>query len=96
MGLLQDSKGVPIGYHRLFPGNTPDPLTMLDVLSEMKRDYGQDRVIVVGDKGNNCSANIAALAAKGDGFVYSQSIRGASPTPSSRTGCSATTTASAH
>lgn len=74
MGLLQDSKGVPIGY-RLFPGNTPDPLTMLDVLSEMKRDYGQDRV-VVGDKGNNCSANIAALAAKGDGFVYSQSIRG--------------------
>lgn len=75
MGLLQDSKGVPIGY-RLFPGNTPDPLTMLDVLSEMKRDYGQDRVVVVGDKGNNCSANIAALAAKGDGFVYSQSIRG--------------------
>lgn len=75
MGLLQDSKGVPIGY-RLFPGNTPDPPTMLDVLSEMKRDYGQDRVVVVGDKGNNCSANIAALAAKGDGFVYSQSIRG--------------------
>ena len=75
MGLLQDSKGVPIGY-RLFPGNTPDPLTMLDVLSEMKRDYGQGRVVVVGDKGNNCSANIAALAAKGDGFVYSQSIRG--------------------
>ena len=75
MGLLQDSKGVPIGY-RLFPGNTPDPLTMLDVLSEMKRDYGQDRVVVVGDKGNNCSANIAALAAKGDGFIYSQSIRG--------------------
>lgn len=75
MGLLQDSKGVPIGY-RLFPGNTPDPLTMLDVLSEMKRDYGQDRVVVVGDKGNNRSANIAALAAKGDGFVYSQSIRG--------------------
>ena len=52
MGLLQDSKGVPIGY-RLFPGNTPDPLTMLDVLSEIKRDYGQDRVIVVGDKSNN-------------------------------------------
>lgn len=75
MGLLQDSKGIPIGY-RLFPGNTPDPCTMLDVLAEMKRDYGQDRVVVVGDKGNNCSANIAALVARGDGFVYSQSIRG--------------------
>lgn len=75
MGLLQDSRGIPIGY-RLFPGNTPDPLTMLDVLAEMKRDYGQDRVVVVGDKGNNCSTNIAALVARGDGFVYSQSIRG--------------------
>lgn len=75
MGLLQDSKGIPIGY-RLFPGNTPDPCTMLDVLAEMKRDYGQDRTVVVGDKGNNCSTNIAALVARGDGFVYSQSIRG--------------------
>ena len=76
MGLLQDSGGIPIGY-RLFPGNTPDPCTMLDVLAGMKRDYGCQRVVVVGDKGNNCSANIAALAARGDGFVYSQSIRGA-------------------
>lgn len=75
MGLLQDSNGIPIGY-RLFPGSTPDPSTMLGVLSEMKHDYGQERVVVVGDKGNNCSANIAALAARGDGFVYSQSIRG--------------------
>ena len=50
---------------------------MLDVLSGMKRDYGCRRVVAVGDKGNNCSANIAALTAGGDGFVYSQSIRGA-------------------
>ena len=75
MGLLQDSAGIPIGY-RLFPGNTPDACTMLDVLAGMKRDYKCQRVIVVGDKGNNCSANILALAARGDGFVYSQSIRG--------------------
>lgn len=75
MGLLQDSAGIPIGY-RLFPGNTPDACTMLDVLAAMKRDYGCQRVVVVGDKGNNCSTNIAALTARGDGFVYSQSIRG--------------------
>lgn len=75
MGLLQDASGIPIGY-KLFPGNTVDAFTMLDVLSEMKRTYQQDRVIVVGDKGNNCSVNIAALVGKGDGFIYSQSIRG--------------------
>ena len=75
MGLLQDSGGVPIGY-RLFPGSTPDACTMLDVLEGMRRDYGRQRVVAVGDKGNNCSTNIAALVAGGDGFVYSQSIRG--------------------
>lgn len=76
MGLLQDRNAIPLAY-RLFPGNTGDCETMMDVLSGMKADYGLDRVIAVADKGLNTSANIAACVAKGDGFVYSQSIRGA-------------------
>ena len=76
MGLLQDRNGLPITY-RLFPGNTPDCLTMIPVLADMKREFGLERVIAVADKGLNCSDNIAALHAKGDGFVFSQSIRGA-------------------
>ena len=75
MGLLQDRNGLPIAY-RLFPGNTADCLTMIPVLADMKRDFGLERVIAVADKGLNCSDNIAALSARGDGFVFSQSIRG--------------------
>ena len=75
MGLLQDRNGLPITY-RLFPGNTADCLTMVPVLAGMKREFGLERVIAVADKGLNCSDNIAALAARGDGFVFSQSIRG--------------------
>ena len=75
MGLLQDADGIPISY-RLFPGNTVDCLTMIPVLSDMKRDLGLGRVVAVADKGLNCSDNIAALVARGDGFVFSQSIRG--------------------
>ena len=75
MGLLQDRNGLPITY-RLFPGNTADCLTMIPVLADMKRDFGLERVIAVADKGLNCSDNIAALFARGDGFVFSQSIRG--------------------
>jgi len=75
MGLLQDRNGLPITY-RLFPGNTADCLTMIPVLSDMKRDFGLERVIAVADKGLNCSDNVAALYARGDGFVFSQSIRG--------------------
>ena len=75
MGLLQDRNGLPIAY-RLFPGNTADCLTMIPVLADMKRDFGLERVIAVADKGLNCSDNIAALSARGDGFVFPQSIRG--------------------
>ena len=75
MGLLQDKNGIPITY-KLFPGNVNDCMTLLEVLPDMKKDFKVDRVIVVADKGNNCSTNIAACVGKGDGFVYSQSIRG--------------------
>ena len=75
MGLLQDARGVPIAY-RTFPGNTNDCATMAPVLSDMKRDHGLERVVVVADKGLNCSENIAATVAAGDGFVFSQSVRG--------------------
>ena len=75
MGLLQDARGIPIAY-RKFPGNTADCLTMIPVLADMKRVHGLERVVCVADKGLNCSDNIAAAAASGDGFVFSQSIRG--------------------
>ena len=75
MGLLQDARGIPIAY-RVFPGNTADCLTMIPVLSDMKRDHGIGRVVAVADKGLNCSDNIAAAVASGDGFVFSQSVRG--------------------
>lgn len=75
MGLLQDGGGIPIAY-RTFPGNTSDATTMMPVLSALKRDYGLGRVVCVADKGLNCSANIAAAVARGDGFVFSQSVRG--------------------
>ena len=75
MGLLQDANGIPVSY-RIFPGNTPDCQTMIPVLEDLKRDNNLNRVIVVADKGLNCSQNIAACVAKGDGFIFSQSIRG--------------------
>lgn len=75
MGLLQDKEGIPINYG-LFPGNTPDNQTLLPTLQKLKQDYKLDRVVCVADKGLNSSQNIVASVAKGDGFVFSQSIRG--------------------
>ena len=76
MGLLMDTKGIPIMYD-LFPGNTNDCETLLPILDRVKREYDISRTIVVADKGINTADNIAYSLAKGDGYVYSQTVRGA-------------------
>ena len=76
MGLLMDTKGIPIMYD-LFPGNTNDCETLLPILDKVKREYEIGRTIVVADKGINTADNIAYCLAKGDGYVYSQTVRGA-------------------
>lgn len=76
MGLLIDSDAIPITY-RLFKGNTHDSQTMMPLLQETRKAYGLGRIITVADKGLNSGDNVAFLMAKGDGFIFSQKIRGA-------------------
>jgi hypothetical protein len=75
MGLLMDTKGIPIMYD-LFPGNTNDCLTLMPILDRVKKNYEIGKTIVVADKGINTADNIAFCLAKGDGYVYSQTVRG--------------------
>jgi len=77
MGLLLDTDAIPITY-RLFTGNTHDSQTMMPLIQESRKTYGLGRVIIVADKGLNSGDNVAFLMARGDGFVFSQKIRGAS------------------
>lgn len=77
MGLLLDADAVPITY-RLFEGSTHDSQTMMPLLQETRKEYGLGRIITVADKGLNSGDNVAFLMAKGDGFIFSQKIRGAS------------------
>ncbi|MCL2888905.1 MAG: hypothetical protein FWE65_00610, partial [Eggerthellaceae bacterium] len=74
MGLLQDASGIPLGF-RLFPGNTSCQ-AMIPAVKEMKRELGLEHVVVVADKELNTSANIDANLTEGNGFFFSQSIRG--------------------
>jgi transposase len=76
MGLLIDTKGLPLSFD-IFPGNTNDCKTLLPILSKVKNNYGAGRVIVVADKGVNTSDNCAYNLIKGDGYVFSKSVRGA-------------------
>lgn len=84
MGLLLDSKGIPVSYD-LFPGNESEKVHMRPIINRVKNQFTDARIIVVADRGLNTSDNIYWLNGdnKGDnnqrdGYVYGQSIRGAS------------------
>ena len=75
MGLFIDSNGLPVSMS-LFPGNTSDTLTLQPVMSDVKKAYRLQRLIVVADKGLNSSKNIDFICRGGDGYVVSQVLRG--------------------
>ncbi len=82
MGLLLDKQGIPISYN-IFPGNTPEKETLVPEIHNIKRRHNIDKVIVVADRGLNCSENMYKLSGldldkeNRDGYIYGQSIRGA-------------------
>lgn len=82
MGLLVDKQGIPISYN-IFPGNTSEKETLIPEIHNIKRRHNIDKVIVVADRGLNCSDNMYKLSGidldkkNRDGYVYGQSIRGA-------------------
>ncbi len=82
MGLLLDKQGIPISYN-IFPGNTSEKETLIPEIHNIKRRHNIDKVIVVADRGLNCSDNMYKLSGldldkeNRDGYVYGQSIRGA-------------------
>jgi transposase len=77
MGLLLDKAGLPISYG-LFPGNTHDSGTLMPMLTNIKKNFGVNRIVCVADKGLNSGDNIAYNTVLGDGYIYSKSVRGAS------------------
>lgn len=75
MGLFIDDNGLPINYS-IFPGNTSDSLTLPTIFKEVKETYNLNRLIVVADKGMNSNDNIDMILNNGDGYIFSQVLRG--------------------
>lgn len=74
MGLLLDSDGLPLNFE-LFSGNTIDSQTLLPIMKKSGFRDKKEKVIMVSDKGLNCSDNIAACILDHNGYIFSQSVR---------------------
>lgn len=84
MGLLMDSKGIPMAFNT-FSGGESEKQSLLPTVRRVKKDFELKRIIIVADRGLNTSDNTAFLSGKNhddmngnDGYVYGQSVLGAS------------------
>lgn len=75
LGLMMDENAIPICM-QAFPGNTADSKTLIPVMKHAKKEYGLKRTIFVADKGINCSDNIDDIVNNGDGYMFSQVLKG--------------------
>lgn len=75
LGLLLDSNQIPIGM-KMYPGNESEKPVLRDVIDRMKAQHNiTGRTIHVADKGLNCAQNIAFSKKKGDGYLFSKSVK---------------------
>ena len=76
MGLLLDGDGIPLSY-KLFEGSKIDSQTYMPFIHELKDEFNLKKLIVVADKGINTGENIAYNILHGNGYIFSQTVRGA-------------------
>ncbi|MEE0742146.1 MAG: IS1634 family transposase [Emergencia sp.] len=76
MGLFVDTNHLPVSYE-LFQRTPGDIPLLTPVFKKAREDYGVERVIVVVDNGVNSAHHLYRIAAGGNGYIVSQSIRSA-------------------
>ena len=76
MGLLLDSNMIPMSM-TIYPGNESEKSKIREIIEEQRaKGHIFDKTIEVADKGLNCITNIMAAQARGDGYIFSKSIKG--------------------
>lgn len=73
-GLLCDAEGRPIAVE-VFPGNTADPTTLTQLVSQVRQRFGIERVVFVGDRGMITSARINEDLREVEGLDWISALR---------------------
>ena len=72
-GLLTDTRGVPVAVS-VFKGNTGDPKTLLPQVDKVRKDFGIERFVLVGDRGMIAQKQVDALRGL-DGIDWIAALR---------------------
>ena len=73
IGLLVDAEGIPIG-HEVFDGNVKDVKTVIGTLERLKKTFGVNRCVFVGDDGMASIDNFHEIEQHGYEYITSLSL----------------------
>lgn len=77
LGLLLDAEAIPIDY-KVYPGNESERVSYHEILKSLKeKNEINGKVIRVADKGLNSGESIKDAILAKDGYIFSESIKGA-------------------
>ena len=72
-GLLTDTRGIPVAVS-VFKGNTGDPTTLPPQIDKVRKEFGIERFVLVGDRGMIAQKQVDALR-KLDGIDWVAALR---------------------
>src|SRR3990172_4359189 len=74
LGVVMTGDWIPLCHH-VFPGNTVDKTTVVDVVKDLKERFDLRRVIFVGDRGMLSDENLEAVLDEELGFIVAHPLR---------------------
>jgi transposase len=74
IGVVMAGNGIPLCHH-VFPGNTLDKTTVVEVVRDLKERFDLRNVIFVGDRGMLSDENLDAVLDQELGFIVAHPLR---------------------
>jgi transposase len=74
IGVVMGKDSIPLCHH-VFPGNTVDKTTVVEVVKDLKTRFKLRSVVFVGDRGMLSDGNLETLLAEEFGFIVAHPLR---------------------
>jgi len=72
--MVMTREGIPLCHH-VFPGNTVDKTTVVEVVTDLKQRFNLKRMVFVGDRGMLSDPNLEVLLVDKPGFIVAHPLR---------------------
>jgi transposase len=75
IGMVVTRSGIPVCHH-IFPGNTSDSTTVIEIVNDLKKRFNLRKFVFVGDRGMLSDKNLEHIIQERQDFIVAHKVRG--------------------